>query len=365
MYKNIFNPIKIGELTLKNKIIFAPTSMGDNQKKNIEKIINIAKGGVGLIILGDISVVETLQVHTSTLSENKFISYFKKITNEVKKYGCKISVQLFHPDYNVKYVKSLYVNQKKSRDEIRKLLKENIYSYTNELSLQEILNIKDAFVKAALRAEEAGFDMIQIHGDRLLGSFSSSIFNNRKDLYGGTVENRVKLSKEIVKMIKVQLPYMPIDYKLPIRKENPCIGKGGPSLKEVNTFVKVLDKAGVDSFHVTIANHSRIQDTIPMYNHPFLKGEGCFLDLSTEVKKYTNKIVCGLGKLSTPQFIEEALENNKADVVALSRQLIADENWVLKVKDGREKDILYCEFCNIKCTNALMNNKEFGCVLHR
>lgn len=363
MYQNIFKPIKIRDLEIKNRIVFAPTSMGYNDEGKFNKLVNIAKGNTGLIIIGDVSVRSWLNPVISTLENDENIKYFKKIIDEVHKYGCKISAQLFHPDYDVDYILELIRSSKVSRDEIRGLLKENKIDYVNYMSKAKINEIQQDYVKAAIRAEKAGFDMIQIHGDMLLGSFSSSIFNKREDEYGGSKEKRANMSVEIVKRVRKELPNIPIDYKLAIRKENPNIGKGGPLINEVKTFVTLLDNAGVDSFHVTIANHSTIEDTIPAHNHPYLKGEGCFFDLAKEVKKYTDKIICGVGKLKSPDFIDKALKENVVHMVGLSRQLIADEAWALKVKEGREEEIKYCRFCNEKCTHALLNKTEFGCVL--
>lgn len=365
MYHSIFKPIKIRNLEIKNRVVFAPTTMGYDANGLFNKLVNIAKGDTGLIIVGDVSVRSSFHAGIPTLEKDEHIEYFKKIIDAVHKYGCKISAQLFYPEYNVDYIGELARSNKGSREEIRRLLKENTLNYINELSKEKINEIQEAFVKAAIRAKESGFDMIQIHGDKLLGSFSSSIFNRREDEYGGSEENRATMSVEIVKKIRKKLPDMPIDYKLAIRKENPDIGKGGPSVDEVKTFVTLLDEAGVDSFHVTIANHSTINDTIPAYSHPYLKGEGCFFDLAKEVKKYTDKIVCGVGKLKSPDFIEQSLEENIVHMVALSRQLIADESWVLKVKEGRKEEIQYCNFCNVKCTNALINKTDFGCILHK
>jgi 2,4-dienoyl-CoA reductase-like NADH-dependent reductase (Old Yellow Enzyme family) len=363
MYENIFEPIKIRNLEIKNRVVFAPTSMGYSKEEYLNKLINIASGEVGLIIIGDVSVVDSFHEEMITLSDDKHIDYFKKITDEIHKYGCKISAQLFHPDYDIDSIKHLINEKKIGREQIREIMKESMYSYVNDMSIEKISEIQEKFVKASVRAKKAGFDIIQVHGDRLLGSFSSSIFNNRNDEYGGSTENRAKMSMEIVDKIRHELYEMVIDYKLGIRKENPSIGKGGPSLKEVEIFVDLLDKAGVDSFHVAIANHSSIKDTIPANNHTYLNEEGCFLDLAKEVKKYTNKVVCTVGKLKTPDFINNILKND-VDMVGLSRQLIADDKWVIKVKEGRLKDIDYCRFCNIKCTNALMNRTSFGCILH-
>ena len=363
MYDNIFKSIKIRNLEIKNRIVFAPTSMAYDKETYIEKLINMASGEVGLIVIGDISVVDSFHHTIPTLSDDKHIDSYKRITDAVHKYGCKISAQLFHPDYDVETIKESIKLKSSSREHLREMMKESTCNYVNDMPKSEIDKIQNNFVEAAIRAKESGFDMVQVHGDRLLGSFSSSIFNKREDEYGGNTENRSRMSVNIVKKIREELYDMPIDYKLGIRKENPDIGKGGPTIEEVETFVTLLDKAGVDSFHVTIANHSLIKDTVPPSNHPYLKNEGCFLDLAKEVKKYTDKVVCAVGKFKTPEFIDSVLEND-VDMVALSRQFIADNKWVIKVKEGKAEDIDYCRFCNVKCTNALMNGTPFGCVLH-
>lgn len=366
MYDSIFDPIEIRNLQIKNRVAFAPTSLGyDKEEKRIGKLISIAKGGVGLIIIGDISVRNSFHKSIPTLNDDKYIDYFKRITNEIHKYGCKVSAQLFHPEYDMEYILKLIREKKENRSNIRELLKENMFSYANNISIKDINKIEMDFVNAAFRAKQAGFDMIQIHGDRFIGSFSSSIFNKRKDKYGGNEENRARVAVEIVEKIREKLLDFPVDYKLTIRKENPNIGKGGPTVQEVKTFVPLLEKAGVDSFHVTIANHSTLKDTIPAYNHDKLKGEGCFFDLAKEVKKYTSKTVCGVGKLKNPRFIDRKLKEKEIDMVGLSRQLIADDQWVKKVKYKKENEILYCKFCNAKCTNALLNNSDFGCILHK
>lgn len=365
MYENIFKPIKIRDLEIKNRIVFAPTSMGYDDEGTLNKFAGVAQGGTGLIIVGDVSVRSSFHGGMRTLDDDKNIEYFKRITDEVHKYGCKISAQLFYPEYDVDHIVGLMRGGKISREDIRKELKESTINYVNELTKEKIEEIQESFIKAAVRAKKAGFDMIQIHGDRLLGSFSSSIFNKRTDEYGGNERNRAKMSVEIVEKIRKELPHMPIEYKVGIRKENPHIGNGGVTVSETGSFVEMLDESGVDSFHVAIANHSTIKNTIPAFNHEHLKGEGCFLDLAQEVKKHTDKPVCGVGKLKSPDFIDNAINNGIIDMAGLSRQLIADEIWPQKVNEGRIDEILFCRFCNVKCTNALMNHSEFGCVLHK
>lgn len=364
MYENIFKSIEIGNLKLKNRIVFAPTSWNYSKEKSIEKFVELAKGGVGLIVVGDINVSTSFSPTTMSLKNEAHREYLKVIVDEVHKYGAAISAQLFHSEYDAIKLFEFISKNKLNGAGIREWINQSSKEYVNILSIREILEIQNYFVESAKLAKDMGFDMIQIHGDRLLGSFSSEIFNSREDEYGGTSKKRAIMSIEIVEKIREVLPDFPIEYKLPIRKNDPDIGKGGPTIEESTIFVTNLDKAGVDSFHVCIANHSKLEDTIPSLKHPYLVGEGCFLDLADAVRKNTDKIVCTVGKLQTPKFVDEILEK-RVDMVAFSRQLIADSAWINKVKCNAVENIKYCKFCNVKCTSSLINRTKFGCVLDK
>ena len=105
--------------------------------------------------------------------------------------------------------------------------------------------------------------MVQVHGDRMCGSFSSALFNHRTDEYGGSAENRARFAVEAVRAVRAAVPGMPIDYKLAVRQEDPHFGNAGVAEEELSVFVPLLEQAGVTSFHVTLANHSALEDTIP------------------------------------------------------------------------------------------------------
>lgn len=221
-----------------------------------------------------------------------------------------------------------------SADEAHRKLAENMAGFADSLTLVQIGQIVRLFAQAAKNAEEIGLDMIQLHGDRLAGSFSSALFNHRADAYG----ERTRFCVEMVRAVREAVPGMPLDYKITVRTSDPALGRGGVLLGEVCGFVPALQKAGVDSFHVALANHSNIRDTIPARNHPHLQGEGCFLHLAREVKKYTAKPVCAVGKIQTPAFAKDVLAQGFA-LIGLSRQLIADPEWPEKVMQGRDADI--------------------------
>lgn len=191
--------------------------------------------------------------------------------------------------------------------------------------------------------------MVQIHGDRMCGSFSSSVFNHRTDEYGGSAENRARFAVESVRAVRSRLPELPIDYKLAVRQEEPHYGNAGVVESELEIFVPMLVGAGVTSFHVTLANHSSLEDTIPPANHPYFKEQGCFLKFCDEVRQYTDKPITGVGGLTQPDFVEQQLASGRISCAAMSRQLLADPEWPNKVAAGQIKDIHRCVRCNKKC----------------
>lgn len=358
--EKMFTPLQVSGIRLKNRIVFAPTSMGTAGAEAYEEI---AAGGAGLIVMADLSVVPSM-LGAPGLDTDTYQEKFRQITERCHRYDCKVSAQLFHPEYDPVLIRSLYLRARNGEgitpDEVRRRLAENTREYCDTLTEPEIEQIIRAFAAAAVRAEKAGFDMVQIHGDRLIGSFTSPLFNHREDVFGG----HAKLPVRIVRAVREAVPDMTVDYKLTVRMENKKLGRGGISEAEVPEFVRMLDGCGVDSYHVSLANHTDTDDTIPLKNHPQLTGEGCFVNLAKLVKQYTTRPVCTVGKLQTPQKVEAVLESG-LDLAAMSRQLIADSRWVQKVQSGRTDELVYCLYCNQKCMGALRGGRPVGCILHQ
>lgn len=357
--KKTFTSLQIGSMCLKNRIVFAPTSMGP---VGPEAYGEIAAGGAGLIVMADLSVVPSM-MGAPGLGTDAGLERFGQIIRLCHEYGCKVSAQIFHPEYDPVLIRGLYLQAVSgnggSPDEVRRVLAESTREYCDRLAASEVEEIIGAFADAAMRARRAGFDMVQIHGDRLAGSFASPLFNHRADVFGSHIE----FPRRVVRAVREAVPDMPVDYKLTVRMEEGKLGRGGISETEVPEFVRVLDDAGVDSYHVSLANHTDVANTIPPANHPLLRGEGCFVGLAKLVKQYTDRPVCAVGKLQDPDKIEEVLQGG-LDLAGMSRQLIADSQWVRKVQEGREDEILYCRYCNQKCMGALRGGQAVGCILH-
>ena len=362
MYETIISPFTIGSVTLKNRIIFAPTSMGLKEEEYLEKLGAIARGGTAMIIIGDVPVLKS--PFLSLYSRKGFLRY-RRITETIHQNGALAAAQLHMSDSQfsrlIKYLPGMITGKIKP-NELRILLNNTVSDYITGLTDKRISEIIRGFGKAAVLAKKAGFDVIQIHGDRMCGSFSSSIYNRRKDRYGGSPKNRARFACEAVAAVRRALPDITIDFKLAVRQENPHYGNAGILMEELPVFVPLLEQAGVNSFHVTLANHSDLSDTIPPASHPYFHGEGCFLSYCDEVRRLTDLPVCGVGRLCSPDFVEEQLKSGRIQLAAMSRQLIADPEWVKKTASGSVSKLFKCTGCNRECLGGMQAHKGVHCI---
>lgn len=366
MYENMFRPIQIGNTTLKNRIVFAPTTLGISETAYMEKMEEIAAGGCAMVIIGDVPVQKSFFGHS--LHTKKGFQFYETLAERVHDKNCKICAQLHQSDADIKGILPeipKVLMKKMTADDLRESLNEHIGDYISHLPAKKVRHITKSFGEAAGLAKKAGFDMVQVHGDRMCGSFASPLFNHRSDAYGGTLKKRARFLLEAVSAVRKAVPDMTIDVKLPVRLENPAYGKAGFTLEELKTVVPLLERAGADSFHVTLANHSNLSDTIPPKNHPDFGAEGCFLFLADAVKKYTKLPVCGVGGLQSPDFVEEQLKSGRIQYAAMSRQLLADPHWVQKTKAGKTEKIRKCLRCNRDCLGGLQRHEGTHCIYER
>ena len=336
--------------------------MGLKEEEYLEKLGAIARGGTAMIIIGDVPVLKS--PFLSLYSRKGFLRY-RRITETLHQNGALAAAQLHMSDSQfsrlIKYLPGMITGKIKP-DELRILLNNTVSDYITGLTDKRISEIIRGFGKAAVLAKEAGFDVIQIHGDRMCGSFSSSIYNRRKDRYGGSPKNRARFACEAVAAVRRALPDITIDFKLAVRQENPHYGNAGILMEELPVFVPLLEQAGVNSFHVTLANHSDLSDTIPPASHPYFHGEGCFLSYCDEVRRLTDLPVCGVGRLCSPDFVEEQLKSGRIQLAAMSRQLIADPEWVKKTASGSVSKLFKCTGCNRECLGGMQAHKGVHCI---
>ena len=358
----ILQSIEVGGQTFKNRIMFPPLTTGYEKNGMISEqdmgfYTRLAKGGVGYIVLGDVAPINSFSP-TPKLFDDSQIPAFKALADSVHAYGAKLGVQIFHPEYDVDAINSLFMQKK--FDEMRQRLHHDMMFFTDEVSEEMLLAIIDKMCACAVRAQKAGVDVIQIHGDRLTGCLCSSRMNHRTDKFGGSLENRCRFARMLVQAIRKAVPGMVIDYKLSI--VTPQRGKGGVDQADAVQFAHWLEEDGVDMFHVAQANHTgNMADTIPpMGVQPY----GFFVDIAGQIKQAVKVPVSTVGRIVDAEMAERVLESGMADIVALGRPLLADPEWGTKIAEGRSCDIRRCISCNKGCTDSIQNRQFLSCVLN-
>ena len=358
----ILQPIEVGGQTFKNRIMFPPLTTGYEKNGMISEqdmgfYTRLAKGGVGYIVLGDVAPINSFSP-TPKLFDDSQIPAFKALADSVHAYGTKLGIQIFHPEYDVDAINSLFMQKK--FDEMRQRLHHDMMFFTDEVTEEMLMAIIDKMCACAVRAQKAGVDVIQIHGDRLNGCLCSTRMNHRTDKFGGSLENRVRFARMLTRAIRKAVPDMVIDYKLSI--VTPQRGKGGIDEADAVQFAQWLVEDGVDMLHVAQANHTgNMADTIPpMGVQPY----GFFVKIAGDIKKAVNVPVSAVGRIVDAEMAARVIESGMADIVAMGRPLLADPDWGTKIAAGKACDIRRCISCNKGCTDAIQNRQFLSCVLN-
>lgn len=290
MEKKILEPIQVGNMTLKNRIMFPPLTTGYEERdgsigaRSLGFYERLAKGGVSYIVIGDVAPVRTASP-TPMLYDDSQIPAFQKLAEALHAHGSRLALQIFHPEYDVQGVGRLIMQAgmerqaaaqaqaqgneeefqkqtaqaEKTTKEAYAKLRYDMQHFVDEAGIEQLAQIKASIAQCAARAQRAGVDAVEIHGDRLLGSMCSAMLNHRSDGYGGSFENRTKYALEVVAAIKEAAPQMAVEYKLPlitVNADGSLRGKGGLEEEEVVAFAKLLEQAGVDMIQVAQANHT-------------------------------------------------------------------------------------------------------------
>ena len=394
MTSKLLEPIKVGNLTLKNRIMFPPLTTGYEERdgsigpRSLAFYKRLAMGGVSYIVIGDVAPVRTASP-TPKLYDDSQIEMYKKLADTLHEYDCKVALQLFHPEYDVPGVGKMIMEAGMARgaaakakeagneeeaakqmaicDELTKgayaKLHHDMQHFVTEASIEQLTQIKNSIAECAKKAQKAGIDAIEIHGDRLVGSLCSTVLNHREDQYGGSLENRTRYALEVLQAIKEAAPGMMVEYKLPIITVNPdgsLRGKGGLLVDEAVEFAKMLDAAGIDMIQVAQANHTgNMGDTIPpMGAVPY----NWTLDACEKVKAVVSCPVATVGRVVSVEAGLKILEDGSADIIGYGRSLLTDPDIANKVEKG--ECIRECLNCNKGCVDAIQGRRYLSCVLN-
>lgn len=348
MFKRLQTPGKIGNLQVKNRMIMAPMAMQEPDKdgvisdRMIEYYVERARGGVGLITTVGLFVTPS-EESIPGIWDDKFIPGIKRLVDAVHKAGSKIAVQLATSGGRVDFT------HPNAASDMPGDIPRGTWDYLKApykkpkiLNTAELDEWVERHTAAAMRAQEAGADAIQVHGagPYLVADLLSPWINTRTDKYGGNFESRAKYCVDLVKMARKRLGKdFPIIYKFTADQRV----DGGFTLSDGLVLAQMIEEAGADALDVVSGAFSSTCWYIPTQAHP----EACNRQMSAAIKGGVNIPVFLGGKIGDPFLAEEILERGDADFISLGRPLIADPEFPNKALKGRVEDIRKCLFCHV------------------
>jgi len=364
-FENLFSPIKIGNLDIRNRIVMGPTAThfedpdGAFTQQGIDHYAARSKGGAGIIIIGCVTVDTRARYFCSSPCawDDKYIDNWRKMADAIHEGGAKLFPQLMHPG-PIDPRPGICVNA--SRVPVP-TLESTVWGDPHELTVPEIEQIIDDFGQAARRMKEAGCDGVEFHmahgAYALAASFVSPILNKRTDEYGGTIEGRMKFCLDCIKSIKANAGD---DFPIIVRLSGDELDPYSRTLTETLYVVHMLEKARVAAIEVSggscPANGWRV---VPVNGLPMALNA----DYAEAIKRKTKLPVLVVGNIRTPEMGEYLLETGVADMVVTARAFIADAEWPKKAAGDRLDDIMVCSGC-VGCNVLLNNGKSIGCTIN-
>ncbi len=356
-YKKIFETLNLGSNTLANRYVMGSMHTGlEDNLKNIEDLtayyVRRAQGGVGMIITGGYSpnIWGRLTPFAGTFSSKKIMHAHSKLTKAVQSEGpTKIILQLLHAGRYSFHPFSMAPSR----------IKSPITPFTPFAMPKWMITktIQD-FISSSVLAQQAGYNGVEIMGSEgyLLHQFFAQKTNHRKDEWGGVLENRARISLDIVSGIKKKCgPDFIIIFRIPILDLLP----DGAEATEIIWYAKTLEKAGVTILNSGIGWH---ESRIPTIGS--MVPEAAFLSVTSELKKHLTIPIIASNRFSHPDSAEKALQEGHADLISMARPFLADPFFVKKTHDNKISQINPCIACNQACLDHIFSNKKASCLVN-
>jgi 2,4-dienoyl-CoA reductase (NADPH2) len=360
MFETLFSPIKINKTEIKNRIVYPSMGVwysmdGKLNNRYVNYYVERAKGGAGIVTVGPVGIGEMgLGLAGPSINSDEAIPSFAELAKAIQNYGAKAWIQLFHGGAYVKPIQIM--NQ-------QPIAPTSIFSVfsgsqTKEMTLEDIKNVQEAFVRCAERAKQAGFDGVEIIASAgyLICQFLSPLRNQRTDEYGGSFENRIRFVREIIEQMRQRLGP---DYPITIRIAGNDYVPGSNTDIETQEFAKVYEKAGVDAISVTGGWH---ESHVPQLTMEVPRGG--FAYLAQIIKNTVSIPVIASNRIPEPAMAERLLRDGCADMVNLGRVLLADPYWPAKAEAGRPEQIIPCVACLQGCMDELFQLRPVKCMVN-
>lgn len=344
-YPHLFQPLRLGSVVLKNRIEAAPVSVSNltpqayYTPENIAVFERKAKGGAAIVNMGEARIdLKTGISHwlCLALDDPEVLPSLLMATDAIKRHNAIPAIELLHPGgrANPEYYDGPIWAPSDAPGHLGK-------DYT-ALDEETILYIVKRFADAAEIAYLGGVEMVMIHGGHgwLLHEFLSPLNNYRTDQYGGSLENRARVSLMVIDAIRKRCPNLLIEFRL----SGSELVEGGLTIEDQVEFAKLLD-GKVDLIHVTAGTFhypETNQHMVPSTFHPF----GVNVEFAAAIKQAVKTPVAVVGGLDDPDLAEQVLAQGKADLIALGRSIIADAQLPNKLRCGKADDVTPCIRCN-------------------
>jgi dimethylglycine catabolism A len=362
----LLTPARIGPVEIKNRIVMPPmtTRTADDEGFVTDDCIAYymarVRGGTGLITV-EMASPEKAGRHRRReigIYDDRFIPGLRRLTDAIHGGGAKAAIQLGHAGGHTRI--DICGETPIAPSPIPHPVYETTFEtiVPQEMSQARIAETTAAFVAAAQRAQAAGFDCVEIHAAHgyLISQFHAPFENRRSDEYGGNLENRARFGLDVLRAVKRALPSTAVVYRLSVEDFFP----GGLPYSEGRQIAIWAAAAGADALHIS-AGHYRSLPSAQIVLPPMTFPDATFLDFAADVKKHVGVPIIAVGRLGDPAKAEEAVREGRADFVALGRTLIADPQWVEKVRRG--EPVRPCLACNT-CINEMRGGARIGCVVN-
>lgn len=380
----LFTPLSIGKVSIKNRFAMAPMGplgLGDEQggfnQRGIDYYTARARGGTGLIITGVTFVDNTIEEHgmpncpNSTYNPVQFVRTSREMTERVHAYNARIFLQMSGGFGRVTIPTNLGEFPPVAPSPIQHRWLDKT---CRALTLDEIHELVRDFGEGAYNAKRAGFDGVQIHAVHegyLIDQFAISLFNQRTDEYGGSLENRLRFAREIIEEIKrrcgqdfpVMLRYSPKSFIKALR-EGALPGEEfeekGRDLPEGVEAAKLLVSYGYDALDVDVGSYDAWWWSHP----PMYQKKGLYMPYAKLVKENVDVPVLCAGRMDDPDMAEGAVNDGVCDIISLGRPLLADPDYVNKLRRGERKCIRPCISCQEGCMGRIQEYSMVNCAVN-
>ena len=359
----LFDGIKIGNLELKNRVMMAPMENGMaalGTGEVTERIIKFfekrAENNVALIMPGSIGVSPEGRGLPTQLSmyDESHVAGHKRLVDALHAKGTLVGAQIYHAGRQASEGITGLTPLAPSAMPCAILS-----NHPEEITVAQMEEIKEKFVKSARWCVEAGYDLVEVHFAHgyLLHSFMSTHSNFRTDEFGGSFENRIKYPMDVLKAVIAEVgKEVPVQIRVSVDE----YVEDGMKFDEVKEVCKLSVEAGVSSVSLSAGCYDAVDYAIqPMYIP-----QGFIVPFAEELKKEINVPVIVAARLNSACLIKDIVDSNKADIVAVGRGFIADAEIITKIKNSDEANIRYCVACNQGCIDRVLGGMHAHCLVN-